>query len=323
VLSRRSFGLLTLALTLCVGATALFLSGRNDPLTAILPADTAERSPERIPADPVEPVIFLSEGRRGVGEVQAAAPTAPPGQASPTEPVRLGSIIGSVLDVNGKPLADKYVAFYGPGDLAVAPSKKGRTDADGYYAIDAIATGRWRAFYLGDGSGEEASLLESGEVEVLENQTATWDFAVIGNRRLKGAFPVSQEALKALGAAKGGGIELQLVLRSRWSPDTVVARAFADTDLRDDRVWDPEKNDVSNKKPRGVGRFEMSSLEPGQYVLRVRLPGRARDSETGESIDLYVERDVDLFEGDVELPREKLTIQAFVDESFARRRGTR
>jgi len=317
----RSLSFWAVALTILVGATALFLNFRNKQGSGVrFPfPETARREVPRMSAVTEQP---LSAQREAVPSTQVSE-SAPQVRQDQAASEQFGSITGSVFDFSGKPLAHRNVAFYAPGDLSFAKRVRACSDDNGYYTIERIPVGHWTAYYLGSQGNQEAPLLLSGEVDIHANQMAALDFVLLGERRLSGAFALAEQDLVNMNVPEGRGVSLQLELRSRWQPDVIVAKGTAQT-LRkgaDSKPSDPRKADVP-ETPRGVGRFEMTGLEAGQYTLRIMVPGRAKDS-SGKFVDLYIEKEVDLVQADLTLPSEELSLAQFVEVSLADRNSKR
>lgn len=107
-------------------------------------------------------------------------------------------------------------------------------------------------------------------------------------------------------------------------------RAAVDAMVGDDIPRDVDDDELARlvdqaltEPPYRQGSFCFPGLEPGRYVLRLRIEG----SETGRmhrgadsvEIELYVDRPADLADGDLELPAEVLSLNDFFEESLARR----
>jgi hypothetical protein len=221
-----------------------------------------------------------------------------------------------VYDSHG-PLTNHVVAFFGAEDDPVRILA--RTDSQGVYTVRDVRPGLWRAAYLGTYDGPDASYREFEQLGVEGGQTVPYDFQVFGERTLKGTIQLAEEELAALGLPAGHGLSLELELRPEWLPDTISASGSAKTVVKEEvPEFDPTQDDNPGGQRFGVGEFEMPGLEAGRYTLRISLPAKVKHPETGETVPLYIEREVDLSDADLELPEEVLTLEDFLLESLKR-----
>jgi hypothetical protein len=180
-------------------------------------------------------------------------------------------------------------------------------DDKAYYMAARIPVGKWSALYLGDRRSDANVGYEVGQVEVFENQVTPFDFVLLGERKLTGAFTIKDEPEI--------GLRLELYTKSS---DRLAGRGWAKPSY--EALRQKEKNPDNLPDPEGrpppdpSGYFCFAGLEPGPYVLRIVMG----TDETGA--ELYVEREYDLFESDVTFEQEVLTNDEFII-AMLRRRG--
>jgi hypothetical protein len=230
-------------------------------------------------------------------EAPAALRPAEPPSSLPKKD--FGTIIGTVHNSQMEPVPGHYVSFGRHAVQGVSRILAARTDAAGSYSIERVSAGEWMALYLGD-SGESDSALIVGTVTVEKNQVAVFNFALEGDRVLKGVLTVPEH----------DGASLDLELRDRSFQ--VVARGDAVTNSR----LEPVPGDVEGPPPTdfGSGYFRFCGLRPDQYVLRI-IAGHK--PSTGEP--MYIEEEIDLTHGDVTLPPRKFTYEEFMEVSLKRK----
>ncbi len=238
---------------------------------------------------------------------------------TPTNPIGFGTIGGSVFDRNGKPLARHRVAFCAGKDINFSERVTALSDENGYFLLEHVPAGRWHAVYIGPDVELFPSVLEFGPIEVQPDRLISFNFYLDGDRTLTGKLTLSEEDLRELGGSITDEIHLQLELRAKWDSDTIVARGVASTSLETHSKIDKAsvgKSDLPNGHGAS-GKFRMSGIVPGVYTLRI-IVGQSKNSRTGKMMDLYLEREVDLFEGDLELPAEEFTLAQFVEAALLR-----
>ena len=217
-----------------------------------------------------------------------------PGSGTP-EPVATGSITGMVLGRDREPLSRHRVGFREAGDPHGGQRLQTLSDGLGQYTLERIPVGEWSALHLGDARDDWSRNAETlvGTVHVVESRVTVFDVVLPGDRCLSGAITLADDPLAAL----------QLELRSCEDPGSLVAAGWASPEP-DDGPPSPEEErrderDTRSEEPterRPAGGFRFCGLAPGCYSLRVIL---GKEVSTGEIH--YLERELDLSEGDVSL----------------------
>lgn len=286
------------ALALCAGAIALFVT---------CPARQAKESgpqPRRSePAVREEPRALESLVELEARETVAAPLPAVPedvatANAEARAEERYGSIYGTLYDTRGEVLAGRAVRFRRESGY----SRMVWSDEGGAYEVEDVPVGSFAAYYVGKTYGSNDSGVLFGELEVLPNQAALFDFVLTDERILSGHLTVPET----------DGVTLRLELRSVWNDERILADGIAVTKLapaeppdEDPRMWPLEQ------EAQASGLFRMEGLAADRYVLRIIV---GTDPE-GRSI--YLEREIDLTTGDVTLD-EAFTFQDFAEASVVR-----
>jgi hypothetical protein len=309
------FTLAALALLLLVFATALFFSADNveggrPPISQGDARDSDEAVTD------VFSLLDHAEPLRGavVSEVGEASP-ATSEVAEEAIPV-YGQIVGGVYDANSELMPYQRIAFVRPeglSNLSMAREHKAYSDRDGYYIAKDIPVGIYTVLFYGK---QKHSLRQLGTVEVFEGRSS-YDVILFGfgERKLQGAFTI---AMPEGAVPPGASMKFQLEVRNVGSDD-IVAWGEATTivsaeQARERFSTDTEDPEEVARQSRPQGHFSIGGLEPDRYTLRILL-GEDREGDL-----IYIERDVDLFEGNVTLPAEAFTLETFFGEAELLRR---
>ena len=282
-------------LALVVGAIvtfALVVPGPAPVLHGPIVIDTGQRAvppPEPVPVQGELPPQRI-EVPRSV-EKPAVPAESPAPQAEPA-----GMLLSSLTSNDGQPLAGRIVQFVrvaegGRPEL----SRKTITDNFGQSLVDNIPIGRWVARYLGP--ARESTLISSGtvlgEFEVAAGRTTHFSGVVLGDRTLEGVVSL----------AGYGDAAIRVQLFALWDLTSPAAEgwSYAVSDVDRARIvkLEPERR----KHYPAFGAFRFAGLIPGLYRLRFIA------SETTDGRPLFIEREVDLLEGSIQLPPVELTLE--------------
>lgn len=314
-------------LAACAALVVLLVRGETRSAARATAPERAERAAVRTVEALVAPP---GAGRAPLGAERAPdAADAALGGAAPPEPPApgTGSVVGSVLDLDGDPLAFHGVGFVRRGPAASAREAYSRED--GTYAVEGLAHGTWTAVHYGRDLTGVRSASVHGEVEVLPGRAVGFDFQLAGTRVLEGGFRLGDDELSQLGRDSSLTCELELWTASE--PRVLVAWAECSTApehvrrgmrLPPETSGAPPPEGASDDAPGpvwGTGDFRIEGLPPGSYVLRVTAPATVRDDATGEALPLWLEREVDLVAGDLRLPSVTLSLGELVDLARERR----
>lgn len=255
---RERRGLLAFMALAAIGIVLFMtlLFGSHDPRSSNV--NRLGHTPSRTPADrePSSPAVpsqggareAMAEQRKGGAPETPSnpnggawkTPSNPRGKAlkAPSDPKvesdsKWGSIRGVVLDFNGVPLAKVRVTFWQEDARSRA-----YTDSKGNYFIDRIEMGRWNACFALPERHPDAATFEAGVVEILEGQSANFDFVVPGVRKLSGVILLSESDVSRTDRIPGSFFVFSLELRKRADPERIVGLASAKTPAEDPaRSW--------------------------------------------------------------------------------------
>lgn len=328
-----------LALALLAAVALLPARPRVAPATlAGAAADTSEASP------PAPAAVAPASGadRRPAAEPAAvAAPALEP--ALDQEPARArlasdpghGRVAGLVSRPDGAPLGGALLALVdGPEGFG---QRRARSDALGTFAFERVPAGAWTLEHHTQGPPVHDTMVGfATALEVLAGGETWAPVQLEGERRLSGRLTMD---LEGFGVEGRTGFVLLLELRPRWSTGAPLARArvhaletppWEQPDLTRDKVVEAladvgdfrlrnqvDPDDPATWPPREApewvaGAFRFDHLPADLYVLRIALEDNATVTTTidGErlELDLWLEREVDLTAGDLELPAEELDL---------------
>jgi len=282
------------------------------------------------------PSLARPAGSRRAADGDGAASPAPElaaGRARDAGPVRSGRVRGLVSDVRGDPVPGAALVL-----RLVGPEwgrRRAVSDERGEFSIERVPVGTWSVERETRGPPVwEPMAGLAGTIEVLEGRETWLPVQLEGERRLTGALTVS---LDGLGLQGSQGFVVDLSLRPEWDPDTPVARAsvhsFAVPPWEAGPPLDPEDDLDLHREPPGegsgerpewvAGAFRFEDLRPGRYTLEIRLEDNewitVRSGGEERRLHLFLEREVDLTLGDVELAPETLDFwQDFVRTALER-----
>jgi hypothetical protein len=241
--------------------------------------------------------------------------------------------VGLVSRPDGTPLGGALLALVeGPEGSG---QRRARSDALGAFAFERVPAGAWTLEHHTQGPPVHDTMI--GFTTALEVRAGGETWAPVqleGERALSGRLTMD---LEGLGVEGQTGFVLLLELRPRWSPGTPVARARvhalgtppwerpeltrrevveALSDVGDFRLRNQIDPDDPGTWPRReaaewiAGAYRFEHLPADQYLLRIALEGNATVTTTidGERLELalWLERELDLVAGDLELPAEQL-----------------
>ncbi|NQT81480.1 sigma-70 family RNA polymerase sigma factor [bacterium] len=180
-----------------------------------------------------------------------------------------GSLVGTVRDLAGKPIANRMIGAVGPGG-----TKMGQTDEQGKYAIMNMREGVYTAGAIEIGATPTMGPTRSDMhfVRIENDKETRLDIVVGGPRKVYGKVTLKGEPQKGLMVAIG------------FSPKTTAAT---------------KSQSQASDRTDEDGRYEMDNLQPGEYSLGVmKMAGMMPTPLFETEIDLT---DTDL-EKDIELP---------------------
>jgi len=150
-----------------------------------------------------------------------------------------GSLVGTVRDLAGKPIANRMIVAGGPGG-----TKMGQTDEQGKYAIMNMKEGVYTAGAIEIGATPTmgATRADMHFVRIENDKETRLDIVVGGPRKVYGKVTLKGEPQKGLMVAIG------------TSPKTIAATKT--TSQASDRTDED-------------GRYEIDNLQPGEYSLGV------------------------------------------------------
>lgn len=340
MLKKNNRTLLLVGLLVLAGLFLALVNVKRDRFDAqsVQPSRSPLKTPAAQPSDVTAPMA-----EPGVRVAVSRPVPPPPAESAPAvkEKKSFGSIHGYVFDSMGVPQAGAWVMFCRETPFEgtfKTTVERARADSHGYYLIKQIAVGKWNARLIEPKSHGRDQQIEFGEVEVLENQSSSFDFVITGIRTIKGQIvwksPVSvdtprvpskaqdksSEGAVASWSLDSSYVSLRLEMRKREEPKALVAVTHVPVGFDQPlKTWDPKHADSpEDLDPVGKGDFKISRLEPNLYTLRIVYPGRITDIDTGDTYDLFLEQDVDLQLGDVELPPMMLENDDFVRAAYVR-----
>lgn len=304
----KKFVLIAMVLALVAGAVALVLAEIGPQLPGIGPEEARAAGRTH------------RSGRLEGGAVdRRMAAVAPDGEAvasaervsgDESEPGK-GSVEGTVFD-QWRVLPERRVVLSRRAFGEVGAIRRAETDADGFYRIDGLDAGTWYAQLAEDDPrfppGDRIAR-SMGEVEVVADRVTHFDLHVTGERTLGGKLLLDMDDPELGGE---GGVGLFLELRTVLEPVDIVGRGklvISKHPFWDDGQVEQEGQDGFGEAPSKLemGCFRFGGLEARAYTLRAYLdPGS----------DFFVERPVDLVDGDVELAPEVLELDEFWDNVF-------
>ena len=164
-----------------------------------------------------------------------------------------------------------------------------------------LRVGTWTVFFFGTPSdltprGSRLAAVRVGEVEIFANLHSPFDIVLEGNRRLSGAFAMSD--------IPGGMIELELT--PEWAVDSVSASGWVITPIAKEGKEVGGERGEPRERRLVPGQFTFEGLMPSVYRLKITF---GHDTESGE--ELFLERTIDLSDGDVSLEAETFTLLDF------------
>ncbi|MEW6071078.1 MAG: hypothetical protein AB1726_00605 [Planctomycetota bacterium] len=330
MLTRRTG--VAVALVLVAGAIALLLGwSPSRSLDDLVPRDAASTPPagEGIASPDGSPRSRVAVGE----EEERGAADANPGEAT-TEAAKFGSIAGGIYDFYGEPLPGRTVLFLGSGaeHLLLEREIRARADEEGQYVAEKVPVGIWKAgfqeepAFIAPQDRNEPIARLVGEVEVFADQRTIFDVYLPGDRQVSGQFlVVSGKGSENPRPRDGTYLEVEIL--AKWRSNQVVGRALSvsyEIPPWDDRPGPEVLRELAEQVKAGFhvdgwgepeppayrnGGFAFTGLEPEVYLLRIWMDRRG---------GFYLEREVDLVEGDVDLPAEEVTTEDFVRAQIER-----
>ena len=299
--------LLSAAVVALLAVAFLLAPGdRDDPVAGALQAAAGETAGTTADDAPLAGRVELLPEEDGPVAPEPRPELEP--SASPTAMLQgYGSLAGTVYGADGLPARRLALTFTSETSERVEITT---SDDEGRYLVERLPVGTYSAEFLAD--DPMAASRQVALVDVFEGENL-FDIHLFGSLALTGACVVSIEERGDFGP---GVLGISVELRRRWDGELVGTAIALEEDLDppragflgllEDRNPDPP--------PRPPGHFRFEGLEPIPYVLRYVV---GNDAETGEPI--FVERDVSLANGDVELEPEEWTLAEFVAEASSQR----
>jgi hypothetical protein len=212
-----------------------------------------------------------------------------------------GSVSGMIFDALGVPSSGAKVAFSFGADIVADRTRRAVSDDLGFYELPRLRVGTWTVFFFGTPSdltprGSRLAAVRVGEVEIFANLHSPFDIVLEGNRRLSGAFAMSD--------IPGGMIELELT--PEWAVDSVSASGWVITPIAKEGKEVGGERGEPRERRLVPGQFTFEGLMPSVYRLKITF---GHDTESGE--ELFLERTIDLSDGDVSLEAETFTLLDF------------
>ncbi|MFT7484166.1 MAG: hypothetical protein ACI9F9_000006 [Candidatus Paceibacteria bacterium] len=218
-------------------------------------------------------------------ELEAAREGSETQDSSPLYPYVPGLLQGRVLDGFGEVIPKGRVLFRFAGQRQ-RPGSSISANAAGEYRIE-LAPGPWNVFFTGLVTDMNSGCCFMGAVQVLSNQTSTFDLVLVGTREFAGGFFDGINDMTIL--------ELEMFFAH--DPSFVVAEASCSTDLEAHADYlkaleevNPDVPRRQTSRPDGLGSFLISGLIPEVYLMRLYLDVDKKH---------YVSAEVDLTQADL------------------------
>jgi hypothetical protein len=224
-----------------------------------------------------------------------------PSQDPEIPQTRFGIVRGAVYGHSGVLMPDQAVLLVKGSDPLVDLVRRSFTDDLGSFTFSRVPPGRWTVMHAGERKARHSTARLHDEVDVIEGQVAHVHLALDGDRKISGAFTISDHP----------GLGLELILR-RATDEKIVGRGWSVDPLDDSSDRSQRSGAGTDKEARPPGWFTFTGLGEERYVLRVIM---GRDPEGNA---LFIERDLDLTTQDIDLGVESLTVEEFFAQAKRR-----